>query len=355
MKKRVLALFLGMTMMATLVGCSDGKLSDERIVINKYKGLEVEYTEFEITDAEVDMSIESSMEAMELGKVKNVKGRGAEKGDTITVDYVGKIDGKEMENGSAKDSSWKLGYGYFIDGFEDGIVGHKKGDVFDLNLKFPEDYQATEIAGKDVVFTITLKKIQYTEYPKLTDKVATQLAGNETTVDAYRKQVKEDLEKANEETLQAMLEQNVWQALIEECVVEAYLETDLEAKKKEVETRYTSMASYYGMEVDAFVEQYYGVSMDEMAKNLLKQDYAIELIAKKEKFEVTDEEYQKGLKEYAVESGYDAEDEEKLKEFEDMVTKSAVKKMLLQEEVTKLLIENCVKVEPKETAETETK
>lgn len=345
MKKRILTIMLAATMVASLAGCS-GKLSNDKITIKKYKGLEVEVTKLEVTDTDVENSIISTMDAMELGKVKEIKDRGAQNGDDIVMDFTGKIDGKAFEGGSAEDVEHTLGKGGYIDGFEEGIVGHKAGETFDINVTFPASYPNNpDLAGKPAVFTIKLKKVSVTEYPELTDEIATKLAGADTTADAYREKTREDLKVSNEQTMEAMLQQAVWEALIKECVVDAYVETDLEAKQKEIEQRYSTTASMYGMDTSAFVEAYYGVSVESMAKDLLKQDYAVELISKKEKLEVTDKDYQEGLKKYAEESAYDSSDEEKLKEFEEMIGKDNLKKILQQEKVTDLLIENCKKTE----------
>ncbi len=350
MKKRLFTLILAVSMVATLAGCS-GKVSNDKITIKKYKGLEVEVTNLEVTDEDVENSIISTMDAMELGKVEEVKDRGAQNGDDIVMDFTGKIDGEAFEGGSAEDVEHTLGNGGYIDGFEEGIVGHKAGETFDINVTFPASYPNNpDLAGKDAVFTIKLKKVTVTNYPELTDKIATQLAGEETTVDAYREKTKEDLKASNEQTMEAMLQQAVWEALIEQCVVDAYVETDLEAKQKEIEQRYSTTASMYGMDTAAFVEAYYGVSVESMAKDLLKQDYAVALISKKEKLEVTDKDYQEGLKKYAEESAYDSSDEEKLKEFEEMIGKDNLKKILQQEKVTNLLIEHCEKKEVSNTS-----
>lgn len=343
MKKRILALLMSAALVVSMTGCSDGKLSNDKITINKYKGLEVEEMSTTVTDKDVEDSIRSTMSAMELGKVKNVKDRGAEYGDTIVMDYTGYKDGVAFDNGAEKDKEGVLGSIGFIDGFESSIVGHKAGEEFDINVTFPENYQSTELAGQPVVFKIKLKKVTTTEYPELTDDVATKLNGSEITAEEYQKKERANLEKSNKETAESALEQNLWQALVEQCVVDSYDKEALSSKQSEVEQRYSTIASYYSMDVATFVQNYYGMSVENMAKELLKQEYAIELIAEKEKLTVTDEDYTAGLKKYAEEAGYDSTDEEKLKEFEEMVTKDVIKQQLLQEKVTAILVDNCVR------------
>lgn len=352
MKKRALALALCLVMILTVAGCGKKEkagakktaaLANEKITINKYKGLLVEEVATEVTDEDVQDSIHSAMEAMELGKVKEVK-RGAKYGDTIVMDYTGYKDGVAFDNGAEKDREGVLGSIGFIDGFESQIVGHKAGEEFDIDVTFPENYGSADLAGQPVVFKIKLKKVSVTEYPELTDKIATKLNGAEITAKAYLEKERKNLEETNAETAQSTMEQNLWAALVEQCVVESYDKEDLSAKQTEIEQRYATIASYYSMDTATFVQNYYGMSVENMAKELLKQEYAIELIAKAESLSVSDEEYQAGLKKYAEESGYDSSDEEKVKEFESAITKEVMKKQLLQEEVTELLLSHATKV-----------
>lgn len=352
MKKKIIALIFCVVLVAALVAGitmksvfnKKGRLSNEKITVEQYKGLEVEVMNLEVSDEDVESSIKSTMDAMELGKKEEVKDRGAEYGDTIVMDYTGKKDGTPFDRGSDTDFEGVLGSIGFIDGFESAIVGHKAGETFDIDVTFPEDYQNKELAGQPVVFTIVLKKVSTTTYPELTDEVATKLNGADITVEEFRKKTREDLETSNKETAEAAVEQGVWQALIDKCVIDVYQEDALEGKKSEIEQRYGSMASYYSMDVETFVKNYYGLSVEDMAKDLLKQEYAIELIVEAEELEVTDEEYNEGLKKYAEESGYDSTNEDSLKEFEKLVTKSTLKQIILQEEVTKVLVDNCVRV-----------
>lgn len=359
MKKKILLFVMSGIMALSMAGCSgnsdslgkitgifkkdDGRLSDDKITINKYKGLEVEEISTTVTDQDVEDSIRSSMSAMELGKEVKVKDRGAEMGDNIVMDYTGYKDGVAFDNGAEENREGVLGSIGFIDGFEDQIVGHKAGEKFDIQVTFPEDYKSTDLAGQEVTFKIHLKKLTTTEYPELTDEIATKLNGSEITVDEYKKKERENLEKSNKESAESALEQNLWQALVEQCIVETYDKDDLTAKKEEIENRYGTIAGYYSMDTESFVQTYYGLTVENMAKELLKQSYAVELIAEKEKLTVSDKDYTNGLKKYAEESGYDSSDAEKLQEFEEMVGKETIKQQLLQEKVSKVLSENCIR------------
>lgn len=351
MKKRVFAILLCIAMVVTMVACGKKKEENEApeaceiMTIEKYVGLEIESTAFvEATDDDVESSIRSTMDAMGLSTSKEVKKGKVEDGDIALIDYVGKMDGEEFDGGSAEGYSLTIGSDTFIPGFEDGIIGHKKGETFDLNLTFPEDYTNTTLAGQAVVFTVTIQGITKVTYPELTDEVATTLnADTAITADAYREQVRVDLNTSNEEALKSQNKSLIWEALMEQCDVYAFPEKDLEAEEEELTSNMYYMAYQYGYtSVDSFVLDYYGVRTDVVIKDMLKQQYAIEIIAYEQNFVISEEEYQTKLKEYAEQYGYDTSDEESLAEFETSITREALEETLMYEKVTEYLLDNCI-------------
>lgn len=342
MKKRILTLVLGACVAASLVGCG-GKISNDKITIKQYKGLEVEIVEaVEVTDEAVEQSIQSTLQ--NFTTYNDITDRAVEEGDLVTMDYVGKVDGVEFEGGTAEGATLEIGSGQYIPGFEDQLIGHNTGEVFDINVTFPEDYGTEDLNGKDAVFTITLNKIQEIVIPELTDELLPEIGTDAKTVKEYKKQVKKDLEKSNKETAEATQEQNAWQALIDNCVVDKYDEKELEEQIANIESELGYMASMYGVTTDELVQQYYGVSVDEMAKNILKQQYAIELIVKKEKMELTNDELEKGIKKLAEQYGYENPDE-----LEEEAGIDTLKQMILQEKVGKFLMDNAKFVKAKDT------
>ena len=139
MKKKVLAGLLAGAMILTGCAASTGLETDE-LKISCYKGVEIEAVEKpeEITDEEVEMAIQSNLEANAV--ITEITDRAVEDGDTVDIDFVGKVDGEVFDGGSAENYSLEIGSGSFIDGFEDSIIGHEVGDTFDWNGKFPEEY-----------------------------------------------------------------------------------------------------------------------------------------------------------------------------------------------------------------------
>lgn len=339
MKKKIITLIIGITVAATFAGC--GKISNDKITIEKYKGIEVQKIDpIEVTDAAIEQSINSTLQA----KATEVKDRAVEMGDIAVLDYVGKKDGVEFEGGAATDAPLTIGSGDFIDGFEEGVIGHKIGETFDLNLKFPENYpNSPDLAGKDVVFTVTVKGIK--DIPELTDEYVKELSKKSTTVEEFKKEVKADLEKSNEETAESQFEGVIWDELIKKCKVDKYPEDKVKTMTDNINEQYGPMAQMYGLEdAEALLTQVYGLTVDELVKNSITQEFAVELIAEKEKLTVSKKEYKAGLKKYAEQFGY-----EKPADLEKEIGKENIEKTLLQEKVTDWLVDNCKKVEKKES------
>lgn len=340
MKKKIITLILGICTAAALAGC--GKISNDKITIEQYKGLEVQKVEAgKVTDEAVEESIQSTLQA---NSTKNdVTDRAVQEGDIATIDYVGKKDGVEFDGGSATDYPLAIGSGQFIDGFEEGIIGHNIGETFDLNLTFPEQYSSAELAGQDVVFTVTVKGIQEVVLPELTDEFIQEVSETSKTVEEYKKEVKADLERSNEATAKSTLQQNVWKALIEKCKVEKYPEDKKKELTDNVNAQYGQMAAMYGLaDAETLVKQVFGITIEEMVENTIKQEFAVELIAEKEGLKVSDKDYKAGVKKYAEQYGYDD-----TAEFEKIIGKDNLKKVILQEQVTDWLVENCKQVELK--------
>ena len=337
MKKRILACIVAACTVLSLVGCG-GEIKNDKIKITQYKGLEVDKVESaEVTDEDVEASIQSTLYT--LSTTNEITDRPAQEGDEVTIDYAGKVDGVAFDGGTAEDQTITIGEGKFIDGFEEQIIGHNIGETFDINVTFPEGY-SEELGGKDAVFTITLDKIVERIIPELTEELLPQLSTTATTLDGYRAEVKKDLETSNAESAKSELEQLIWNSLIENCVIETYPEDKMKEVTSNIESQFTYMASYYGMEVSALIENYYGITLEEMAQNLIKQEFAVELIAEKEKLTLTAADYDKGLADYAEQYGYDD-----VEEFEEMVGKEELQKTLLQKRVGEFLMENCKQVE----------
>ena len=279
-------------------------------------------------------------------KVYDVTDRVAKLGDIATIDFVGKKDGVAFDGGAGTDYKLELGSKQFIDGFEDGVVGHNIGETFDLDLKFPDDYGSEDLAGQAVVFTVTLKGLEEKIFPELTADILEKLGTEAKTIEEYKAQIRSDLEVSNKETAESTLLASVWEALVEQCEVKKFPKGMLDEYVKNLEEQYSYYAQMYGMEIEEFFKQIFGMSSEEVAKTTATQELAINLIAEKEGLTISDKAYEEGLKELASQYGY-----EDTEEFVKAYTEDGIRKALLQEKVGKFLVDNAVQVEPKEDKE----
>ena len=227
----------------------DWKLED-CIVLGDYKGLRLTKTVGQVTEEEVDSYIQSQATAEEVTD----ENAAVQDGDTVNIDYVGKIDGKEFDGGSAQGSVLVIGSDTFIDGFEDGLIGMKKGETKDLNLTFPDDYGNTDVAGKAVVFTVTLNSIS--RAPEQDDAwVSSYTDGKYTSMDDYRAYMKESLQEGNDEAADQQLNSDAWEQIEKTCTFLKLPKSYVEEGSEEFEKNVTSQAEQYNATLDDFITQ----------------------------------------------------------------------------------------------------
>lgn len=221
-----------------LVDDSNGDLNIlDYVDLGDYKGIELTKSITKVTDDEV--TNEMGSKAVELtGSDVTV-----EDGDTAIIDFVGKLNGVAFDGGTASNYELEIGSGSFIDGFEDGLIGVKKGDTVDLNLTFPESYQSTQLAGKDVVFTVTVNGVK--RKPQLNDE---WLAANTNyaTLAEFAAETKQKLEDAAETTASNTLESSGLDQVISNSTVKKYYKSLIEQGESQYEKRLNAYASAYG-------------------------------------------------------------------------------------------------------------
>ena len=165
------------------------------VAIDAYTGLKIKKFEYNVSDADVENEIAKLLE--KSADSVEVTGRACKKGDTVNIDFSGSVDGEKFQGGTAEGYDLELGSGSFIPGFEEAVAGMKLNENRDINVTFPDDYQADNLRGKEAVFNVTLNKITAKKLPELTDEFVKKHAGTET-VDEYRKKTRERLEKSAE-------------------------------------------------------------------------------------------------------------------------------------------------------------
>lgn len=343
MKRKIAVMICSvLTASAMLSGCQASKgLENEYLKITQYK--EVEISEVtapeEVTDDDVDYAIQANLQAQPLTD-KNLK---VKNGDTAIIDYVGKMDGEAFDGGSAEGAALEIGSNTFIDGFEESIIDHNIGDTFDWNGKFPDDYGSEDLAGKDVVFTITVNGIA----PELDDEFVKSVSETSKTVDEYKNEIKEQLTKSREETYQTSINESAWNEVIANTEVKKYPEDQVSEKTETLISQYQSVAESSGVEYEEYIEQQTGMSTDEFKTQLeevikenLKQTMVSEAIAEKEKISLTDEEYEKKLEELVERYGFEDVDEIKAL----VPDEDDLKEMIINEMVMEWVGEHCIQV-----------
>ena len=279
------------------------------IEIADYKGIKASKTVKEITDEDIDRQID--MIRKKNARIVSVDDRAAQLDDEVTIDFEGFFGDEAFEGGKGEDHPLRLGSGQFIPGFEDQIVGHSIGDEFDVNVKFPEDYQMTDYAGKDATFKVKLKAISYEELPEINDdliKDATEF----DTVDEYRADIRTKLEEAAVQQAEASFENTIMNTLIEKvdspipnCMYEQRIDSLMRSFEQQLQAQGMDINLYFqytGMDMDSFRETYRDRAVSEVKLRL-----ALEKIADLENLEATEEDINNGLAEMAAANNVDVE------------------------------------------------
>ena len=277
------------------------------VEIKDYAGIEVEKNVVAVTDEDVNKEIQVIRERN--SREIEVTDRAAEMGDTTVIDFEGFCDGVAFEGGKGTDYSLKLGSGSFIPGFEEQIAGKNIGEEFDVNVTFPEEYHAADLAGKPAVFKVTIHSITNVELPELDDDFAKDVSEFDT-FDEYKADLKAKIEKRHEAAADNAVEEKLVEALIEKLeadIPEAMFVTETENFVRDYDNRLRSQGldlntyfKYTGLTLDNLREQ-----MRPQAERQVKARLALEKIAALENIEVSEEdinaEYEKIASAYNVE------------------------------------------------------
>ena len=272
------------------------------VTLGDYKGVTVEKTIQSVTDEDVQNEIDNA-----LANYPVEVDQAAKEGDTVNIDYVGKIDGEEFDGGSDQGADLKLGSGKFIDGFEDGLNGARKGETRTLKLTFPEDY-TQDLAGKAVEFTVTVNAVKEPLSEPTDQWVADNIEGYDNIAD-YKAGIRSEQEESNEQTAENQVRYAAWTQVIDNCTINEYPETLVEVGKKLYEQQVETYAKYAGMELDAYIEssgltqEEYQSNMEEYGKNVAAQALVCQAICDKEGFAIGDDDYQKALQDMLTEYG----------------------------------------------------
>ena len=275
------------------------------VKLGEYKGIKIKKVEYNVKEADVKAELTRLQERN--SRLVDVTDREVKDGDTTIIDYSGSVDGVKFDGGTAEKQTLVIGSKTFIPGFEEQLIGMKIGEERDINVKFPDDYHAENLKGKDSVFHIKLHEIKVKELPELTDEFIKDAVGAESLA-AYKKEVKERLKKQNTERAEREMENEVVNKITEKTEIEipdAMIENQIDHMVQEMEYR----LSYQGLRLEDYLK-YTNQSMEDyrkgfkdQAENIVKQQLTIDAIIEAEKIEATDAEVDARLEEMAKAQG----------------------------------------------------
>ena len=345
MKKRKLAAVLALAVALTVAGCGDKKESTQEntktetqdtktetdeateditkdaeghvvavdvddiskyVTLGVYKNLEVEVTKSQVTDESVEQYIQQQLSYQ---PVEVTEDRPVQENDTVNIDYTGYMDGEAFEGGTATDTDLIIGSGQFIDGFESGLIGKKKGEEVTLDLNFPDPYQKNpDLAGKAVQFKVKINKIS--EPAELTDAWVAENTDLKTA-DEYKAEIKASLTESAEMEYKNTKKSNLFQALVNVSTINEYPDELVEKAKKIMEKRFeTSYAEPAGMTLEEYWEAQ-DISqedadkiVEQSAKSSLEQGMYVQALLDAEGVVFTQEDYEKELDAFAKEYGF---------------------------------------------------
>ena len=271
------------------------------VTLGEYKGVAVEKNVEKVTDEAVDARIQNDVER--ASTTQDVTDRAVENGDIVNLDYAGSVDGVAFEGGTAQGQSLTIGSGMFIPGFEEQMVGMNIGEERDLSVKFPEQYHADSLAGKDAVFHVKVNGIQTKVRPELDDDFAADVSEFDT-FEAYKANIVADLEKNAADRAEANLEDSLVQKVVDaaDCdIPDAMIQDEITTMLREMEMRMI----YQGIRFEDYLK-YTGQTLDQVrenykpeAANRVKTQLVLEAVAKAENIVPTDEDVDEAIADQA--------------------------------------------------------
>lgn len=309
------------------------------VTLGQYKGLEVEASEITVTPEEVEA---------EVANVQKQNGRDvsieepAANDDTVVIDYVGTVDGEEFEGGSAENHSLKLGSGSFIPGFEDQLIGAKAGDEVKVEVTFPEEYHAEELAGKAAVFEVKVHEVRRTELPEIDDEFAQDVSEFDT-LEEYKADVEKQLREKKEKDALMQKQQKLVDQIIEssemdipEVMIQSAAEENVERYAAQMGVPAQQLMQYMGEDAMSYF-------MDPALKNI-QTSLVLQAIAEAEGITMTDEELDEEYAKLAEQYNMTVD---QLKELFDKNTTAAMKGDYIAQKALHFVTDNAVEVAPK--------
>ncbi len=308
--------------------------------VKDYKGIEVKKVSTRVTKKDVEAELEKIRE--KNARIVTVEDRELKNGDISIIDFEGFTDGKAFEGGKAENFELTIGSGQFIPGFEDQMIGMKVDEQRDINVKFPEEYHAKDLAGKDATFKVKLHEIKEKVLPEIDDEFAKDVSEFDNLED-YKKDLNKKIKADKENHAKMDMEQEAIDKFIEKVEVnipEEMIDSEVDKMVEEMNAN----LSYQGLNIDQYL-QYMGTTLDEYKKQMrdqaqrrIKLDLGLEYVAKEEKVEVEDKDIDKKIRELAAQ--YGNKDDDSLLKNEN--ARNYMKQQLVYEKTMKVITDNIV-------------
>lgn len=271
------------------------------VTLGEYKGIEIEKVDVEVTDEEIDAEINKERESN--ARTITIEDRAVENGDMTVIDFEGFCDGVAFEGGKGEDYPLTIGSGAFIPGFEEQVIGAKIGEEITIDVTFPKEYQAKELAGKPAQFKVTVKEIKVKELPELDDEFAKDVSEFDT-LEEYRDDVKKNLEEQKEKEADGKKEDAAIEKVIENAQMEIP-EPMIETQTRQLAEDFTRRISQQGLSIEQYF-QFTGLTpekfLEQMKPQALKRIQSrlvLEKIAEVENIEVSDEKFNEEMEKMA--------------------------------------------------------
>ncbi|GFH95163.1 trigger factor [Lachnospiraceae bacterium] len=309
------------------------------VTLGKYKGVKVEAADLEVTEEEIDAEI--GKERDNSARTVPVEGRPVQDGDMTVIDFEGFVDGAAFEGGKGTDYPLTIGFGAFIPGFEEALIGAEIGKETDVNVTFPEDYQAAELAGKAAVFKCTVKEIKEKELPALDDEFAAEVSEFDTLAE-YREDTKKKIGERKAEAARSAKEEAVIDAIIEDAQMEIP-DAMLETQQRQMVEDFAQRLQMQGLSMEQYM-QFTGATPQMMLEQIkpqalrrIQSRLVLEAVAAAEKMEATEEEFEAEVAKMA--EGYKMEPD-KVKELLGEGGKKQVMEDICVNKAVEFVVEN---------------
>lgn len=343
MKKKITIVLAALLAAAMLAGCGaeSGALKDMKVekyvTLGEYMGLPVQLASAAVDEAQTEELMSVLYMDSVTAQLGGILDREVALGDTVNIDYEGKKDDVAFAGGTASGALLEIGSGQFIEGFEEGLIGAMPGETRELELRFPENFRNTELAGQAVVFTVTVNFILPTEY---SDEVVAALGvPNIATVEDMRQFVRDYLEANAQSTYRATLENAVVDGLLSGCVFQEIPEAIVEKYRNNVQAGLEADCAAQGIDINTYCLYSYNMDaetfLSQYAEEAAKQSLAFQAVANAENLNITDEELQENLEQYAAQGGYAT-----VEEFLGELDKEEYREYFMFEKVLEFLKQN---------------